>query len=246
MSSSKPTLYYALFSPPARACILIAKLIGLDLDLKPVDFAKKEHLSEEFIKVCGKNVLSHMSICNLILLNSQLNPQHQIPVFVDTDGEVYVDSHAIVCFIVAKYAQNDNLYPKDLKRRAHIDHRMHYETGVLFQVIKDIVARNIYGGEGEFNQRSLTLCHNAYADLEHFLENGDFVVGNELSVADVSIHTSLVTLDLLIPVEREKYPQIRAWLERMEKLLPENEEINLQGARALQTRIQNCMAENRK
>ncbi|XP_020814563.1 glutathione S-transferase 1 [Drosophila serrata] len=225
MSSSKPTLYYALFSPPARACILIAKLIGLDLDLKPVDFAKKEHLSEEFIK---------------------LNPQHQIPVFVDTDGEVYVDSHAIVCFIVAKYAQNDNLYPKDLKRRAHIDHRMHYETGVLFQVIKDIVARNIYGGEGEFNQRSLTLCHNAYADLEHFLENGVFVVGNELSVADVSIHTSLVTLDLLIPVEREKYPQIRAWLERMEKLLPENEEINLQGARALQTRIQNCMAENRK
>jgi len=31
---SKPTLYYALFSPPARACILIAKLIGLDVDLK--------------------------------------------------------------------------------------------------------------------------------------------------------------------------------------------------------------------
>ncbi|KAH8284975.1 hypothetical protein KR054_003346 [Drosophila jambulina] len=223
-SSSKPTLYYALFSPPARACILTAKLIGLNLELKPVDFTKKEHLSEEFIK---------------------LNPQHQIPVLVDTDGEVYVDSHAIVCFLVAKYAQNDQLYPKDLKRRAHIDHRMHYENGVLFQVIKDIVARNIYGGEGEINQRSLTLCHNAYADLEHFLKNGTFVVGNELSVADVSIHTTLVTLDLLIPVEREKYPLIRAWMERMAKLLPENVDINMRGARALQTRIQSCMAENR-
>ncbi|XP_016971256.2 glutathione S-transferase 1 [Drosophila rhopaloa] len=221
---SKPTLYYALFSPPARACILVAKLIGLDLDLKPVDFAKKEHLSEEFIK---------------------LNPQHQIPVFVDSDGEVYVDSHAIVCFLVAKYAKNDQLYSQDLKRRAHIDHRMHYENGVLFQVVKDIVARNIYGGEGEFNPRSLTLCHNAYADLEHFLQKGSFVVGNELSVADVSIHTTLVTLDLLIPVEREKYPQTKAWMERMEKLLPDNEEINLKGARALQTRILNCMAENK-
>ncbi|EDW47053.1 GM21098 [Drosophila sechellia] len=207
---SKPTLYYALFSPPARACILVAKLIGLDLELKPVDFAKKEHLSEEFVK---------------------LNPQHQIPVFVDSDGEVYVDSHAIVCFLVAK--------------RAHIDHRMHYENGVLFQVVKDIVARNIYGGEGEYNPRSLTLCHNAYSDLEHFLEQGTFVVGNELSVADVSIHTTLVTLDLLIPVDREKYPQTKQWMERMDKLLPDNEEINLKGARALQTRILSCMAENK-
>ncbi|KAL7735534.1 hypothetical protein ACLKA6_010564 [Drosophila palustris] len=220
----KPILYYALFSPPARACILTAKIIGLELDLKAVDFSKKEHLSPEFVK---------------------LNPQHQIPVLVDTDGEVYVDSHAIICFMVAKYAKNDQLYPKDLKRRAHIDHRMHFGSGVLFQVVKDIVACNIYGGESEFNSRSLELCHNAYASLEHFLEQGSFVVGNELSVADVSIHTTLITLDLLVPVERERYPQIIAWLGRMKLLLPDYEEINLKGAQALQQRILNCMAEHK-
>lgn len=68
---TKPVLYYALFSPPARACILTAKLIGLDVELKwvrdkpyvlylpldpsivhrSVDFSKKEHLSDEFLKV---------------------------------------------------------------------------------------------------------------------------------------------------------------------------------------------------
>ncbi|XP_017092510.2 glutathione S-transferase 1 [Drosophila bipectinata] len=221
---SKPTLYYALFSPPARACLLTAKLIGLDLDLKPVDFSKKEHLSEEFVK---------------------LNPQHQVPVFVDTDGEVYVDSHAIVCFMVGKYAKDDRLYPKDLKTRAHIDHRMHYENGVLFQVVKDVVARNIYGGESEFNERSLALAHNAYADLENFLKTGNFVVGDELSVADVSIHTTLVTLALQIPVDGQKYPRVSAWVERVNQLLPDNEELNLKGARALDTRIRNCMAENK-
>ena len=31
---AKPALYYALFSPPARTCMITAKLIGLDLDLK--------------------------------------------------------------------------------------------------------------------------------------------------------------------------------------------------------------------
>ncbi|XP_062133971.1 glutathione S-transferase 1 [Drosophila sulfurigaster albostrigata] len=220
----KPSLYYALFSPPARACILTAKLIGLDLDLIAVDFSKKEHLSPEFLK---------------------LNPQHQIPVFVDTDGEVYVDSHAIMCFMVAKYAKDDQLYSKDLKRRAHIDHRMHYENGVLFQVIKDIVARNIYGGEAEFNARSLELCHNAYASLEQFLNQGSFVVGNELSVADISIHTTLITLELLVPIDQERYPEINGWLQRMQKLLPDYEEINLKGAKALQQRILNCMAEHK-
>lgn len=34
--SGKPTLYYAPFSPPARACMITAKLIGLDVDLKYV------------------------------------------------------------------------------------------------------------------------------------------------------------------------------------------------------------------
>ncbi|XP_002059939.3 glutathione S-transferase 1 [Drosophila virilis] len=222
--SQKPILYYALFSPPARACILTATLIGLDVELRAVDFSKREHLSDEFIK---------------------LNPEHQIPVFVDTDGEVYVDSHAIVCFMVAKYAKTDQLYAKDLKRRAHIDHRLYYENGVLFPVIKDIVARNLYGGELEYNACSVQLCQNAYATLEHFLEQGSFVVGNELSVADISINTTLITLDLMLPVDRERYPKIANWLQRMQQLLPDYEEINLKGAQALQQRIENRMAENR-
>lgn len=146
--------------------------------------------------------------------------------------------------MVSKFAKSDQLYPKDLKRRAHIDHRLHYENGVLFQVIKDIVARNIYGGEAEYNERSLVLCQNAYERLERFLEKGTFVAGNELSVADISIHTTLITLDLLLPVDPVRYPQITAWLVRMKQWLPNSDE-NLKGAQALQQRIVNCMAEHK-
>lgn len=147
--------------------------------------------------------------------------------------------------MVAKYGKTDQLYAKDLKRRAHIDHCLYYENGVLFPVIKDIVARNLYGGELEYNACSVKLCQNAYATLEHFLEQGSFVVGNELSVADISINTTLITLDLMMPVDRERYPKIANWLQRMQQLLPDYEEINLKGAQALQQRIENCMAENR-
>ncbi|XP_017469145.1 PREDICTED: glutathione S-transferase 1-like, partial [Rhagoletis zephyria] len=177
---SKPILYYALFSPPARACMLTAELIGLELDLKFVDFAAKQHLTPDFLL---------------------LNPQHQIPVFVDDDKEVFIDSHAIMAYMVSKYGKNDNLYPKDLKKRARVDHMLHFENGVLFQVIKDMVRRNIYGGEGEFNKITLDLCDNAYSFLEAFIDKSNFF-GNSptLTIADVCINTTLVTLDMLIPV----------------------------------------------
>ncbi|KAH8416162.1 hypothetical protein KR222_009516 [Zaprionus bogoriensis] len=225
--SPKPILYYALFSPPARACILTAKIIGLDLELKCTwtglcAAAKLNQLQTSFIE------------CFLIFFSCVIN-----------HCTVSLYSHAIVCFMVSKYAKSDQLYPQDLKRRAHIDHRLHYENGVLFQVVKDIVARNIYGGEPEYSQRSLELCQNAYATLEQFLQQGSFVVGNELSVADISICTTLITLDLLVPVEQARYPQIHGWLARMQQLLPDYEELNLAGARALQQRIENCMAEHK-
>ncbi|XP_005179508.1 glutathione S-transferase 1 [Musca domestica] len=222
--SNKPTLYYALFSPPSRACMITAKLIGLDLDLKLVDFSKKQQLSEEFLK---------------------LNPQHQIPVFVDSDGEVYIDSHAIMCFMVGKYAKNDKLYPKDLKTRAHVDHLLHFENGILFQVVIDIAARNFYGGEGEFNPKTLKLCENAYSFLEAFLQKGKYVVGNEMTVADVSINTTLVTLNLLLPVSAEKYPLTVAWMERM-KTLPVYDEVNIKGAEILSTRVKGAMSAARE
>ncbi|XP_037956166.1 glutathione S-transferase 1 [Teleopsis dalmanni] len=219
----KPCLYFALFSPPARACLITAKLIGLDIDVKHVNFAQKEHLSDDFIK---------------------LNPQHQVPIFVDDDNEIYVDSHAIICFMVSKYAEDDSLYPKNLTQRARVDHRLHFENGVLFQVIKDLVARNIYGGEGEFNQKSLDMCQNAYCFLESFLQNGKYVVGNTMTVADISINTTLITLNMLIPVDQTRYPNIVAWMELM-KSLPDYEDINVKGADALYKRIITVMAENK-
>jgi glutathione S-transferase len=42
------------------------------------------------------------------------------------------DSHAINVYLVAKYAKNDNLYPKDLKKRALVDQRLHFDSGVAF------------------------------------------------------------------------------------------------------------------
>lgn len=49
--SKKPILYMHPLSPPARAVMLAAAELGIDLELKPVDLLGLEHKKPEFVKV---------------------------------------------------------------------------------------------------------------------------------------------------------------------------------------------------
>lgn len=49
--SDKPVLYLMRLSPPARAVLMCAAELGVELEEKDVDMAAHEHLSESFIQV---------------------------------------------------------------------------------------------------------------------------------------------------------------------------------------------------
>lgn len=61
-----------------------------------------------------------------------MNPQHCIPTMVDK-GLVLWESRAIMTYLVSAYAKDDTLYPKDLKVRALVDQRLHFDLGTLCQ-----------------------------------------------------------------------------------------------------------------
>lgn len=48
---SPPTLYFLDVSPPVRGVVLVAKALGVELDIKPLNLAAGEHLTPEFLKV---------------------------------------------------------------------------------------------------------------------------------------------------------------------------------------------------
>lgn len=50
--ANKPILYYVKRSPPCRAVLMAAKAIGVELELKLTETAKKENRTPEFLKVC--------------------------------------------------------------------------------------------------------------------------------------------------------------------------------------------------
>jgi glutathione S-transferase len=47
------SLYYTPASSPCRAVIMTANAAGVKLNLKYLDLFKGEHMSEQFLKVCG-------------------------------------------------------------------------------------------------------------------------------------------------------------------------------------------------
>ncbi|XP_017493187.1 PREDICTED: glutathione S-transferase 1-like [Rhagoletis zephyria] len=191
---------------------------------KPINFAAQEHRSDWFLKV---------------------NPRHTVPVLVD-QGVSLCDSHAIITYMVNQYgqSQHEHLYPKDFLQRAIIDERLYYENGILFQVIKDFVARIMYGGEISYHRKSIELSHNAYTFLEEFLARNTYVAGEHLTLADISINTTLITLHKLVTVEERRYPKICAWMQRLREELPEYEELNEKGAQQLYLRFQNSLEDN--
>lgn len=73
-----------------------------------------------------------------------MNPQHTVPTLVDDDGFTLWDSHAIMIYFMEKYATDDTLYPKDLKRRAMIHQRFHFDSAVVWPVALQIIVTVVF------------------------------------------------------------------------------------------------------
>lgn len=60
------TLYHFPPSAPSRCALLVAKALGIDVDVQIVDLFAKEQLKEDFVKVLRNT--KHMTYCDLHLI----------------------------------------------------------------------------------------------------------------------------------------------------------------------------------
>ncbi|XP_037823100.1 glutathione S-transferase 1-like [Lucilia sericata] len=208
---TKITLYGLDASPPVRACLLTLKALNLPFEYKRVNLLEGEHLSQEYLKK---------------------NPQHTVPTLED-DGHFLWDSHAIIAYLVSKYGKNDSLYPKDLLKRAQVDQRLHFESGVMFQGgLRNITAPLFFRNETKVPQHKIDAIIEIYDFLEVFLKNSPYMAGDHLTIADLSIVTSVTSLVAFVDIDSSKYPKLTAWIKRLESL-PYYHEANGVGAKML-------------
>uniref|UniRef100_A0A131Z1C9 Glutathione S-transferase n=1 Tax=Rhipicephalus appendiculatus TaxID=34631 RepID=A0A131Z1C9_RHIAP len=200
-------LYQLNASPPCRAVRIVARLIGIVLELKDVNVAAKEQMKEDFLK---------------------LNPMHTIPTLQD-DTFVLWESRAIMRYLVDMYAPDHSLYPKDVRKRALIDQFLDYDLGTLYRSIADYFYSYLLKGEPKSEQKEEAL-RNSLRSMDSLL--GDkprrFLTGPQMTLADVALMESL-TVPETMNYDLSPFPSVKAWYEWMEARLSTVNEINVEG-----------------
>lgn len=152
------------------------------------------------------------------LYDFQLNPQHTVPVLVD-NGRSLWDSHAIITYLVRKFGGEDHpLYPTDCYTRARIDQRLHFNNGVLYRTILEIYIPFYFEGGYDVSEKASKNSHEAYGFLETFLSTDKYLVGDHLTVADLSAITSVTQMMYMVPIDETKYPKLSAWIKAFDAL----------------------------
>lgn len=58
----------------------------------------------------------------------------------------------------------------------------------------------------------------AYEFVEAFLQGHNYLVGNQLTIADLNAVATVTSLHILVPINADKFPNVIAWIGRLQKL----------------------------
>jgi len=203
-------LYAVDASPPCRAVYMVAKAIGLDVNIKTVDTMNGEQKKPAYLKI---------------------NPLGKVPA-LDDNGVIVTDSHAIIGYLMNKYAPTSRLYPKDPAARGLVDARLYYDFG-LFDAWKATMTQTPASQEA---------FHDTLKALETYLSGSSYVAGDHLTIADLALLASVASVEAM-EHDMTPYPKIKAWLAKLKADLPYFEACNAKGLAILVAMIKKRMAD---
>jgi len=199
--------YYSLASPPCRSVHMVAKALGVKLNLKKLDTRKKEHMTPEFLKI---------------------NPQHTIPTLVDNGFAIW-ESRAILGYLADKYAKNDSMYPKDPQKRAVVNQRLYFDMGTLYQKFGDYYFPQLRT-KAPADPEKFAKLEEAVEILELFLSETKYAAGDKITIADYALMSTFSSMDV-VGYDFSRFPNVTRWYE-LSKSLP-GIEANNEGIEAL-------------
>lgn len=187
-------LYDSMYSGHAHRVRLLCGLLGLDLDLEPVDMKSGAHKSPEYLK---------------------LNPFGQVPVLQDADV-VLRDSVAIVLYLAENYDDGSTFLPADPVARAHVYEWLATSAGPLYLGPSRARVIKAFGRAGDLDL-AIATSHQLLGVMESHLESRSWLVGDGPTLADVACYSYVAVADEG-DVDLSGYPHVRSWLARVEGL----------------------------
>ncbi|CAH0699828.1 unnamed protein product [Spodoptera exigua] len=175
-------LYALDLSPPARACMMACSVFNVPFEKIIVNVTAGEQLAPEYLKK---------------------NPLHTIPVLEDGDLIVH-DSHAILGYLADTYGKDDSWYPKDVKKRTLVNQKLFFNAAVVFQKLRNITFNVLLKGKKTIEQELLDDVAEGYAFIEAFLSRTKYIAGDHVTIADLSILSTVSTQEQILPIDDQK------------------------------------------
>jgi len=194
-------LYHNPISPNVRRVRLTAAVLGLELEEKMLDFARGEHKNPEYLA---------------------LNPNGAVPTLVDGDF-VLTESRAIMQYLASKKPES-GLLPRDEAARADVTRWQFWDAAHFSPHIGSIAFERLIKammGLGDPDTRKIEKALAGFrrfgAVLDKRLDGKSYVVGNQLTLADLTLASSLMyAKQAEIPVA--ELPHVQAWFSRISAL----------------------------
>jgi glutathione S-transferase len=192
-------LYYHPFSSNARRAVMTTIELGTPVELVLVDLPKREQRQPAYLA---------------------RNPAGRVPLL--EDGSVILpESHAIMLYLVAQSA-GQTLYPSDLAGQAQVNRWMFWCSAHFQPAISvlnwELFVKKLAGlGEPDPAQiaRGQRLVQEVASLLDSHLASREWVAGNNMTLADLSIATPLMTMkQAKLPVAQFKH--LQSWFARMQ------------------------------
>ena len=180
---------YAASGNCYRVRLLLA-LLGRDYERVPVDIFAGETLTDDF---------------------ATLNPAREVPVLVLDDGTVLTESNAIMWFL----GSGTRFLPADPVMQAQVIRWLIFEQERVMSGIGGARFRLITERRPELVPARLALATSALDALDAHLRSRDFLVGESCSIADLSNFAYAHVADEA-GLELQRYPNVTAWLGRIE------------------------------
>jgi glutathione S-transferase len=194
-------LYMNALSPNVRRVRLTAAVLGMQLEEKSLDFAKGEHKSAEYLA---------------------LNPNGAVPALVDGDY-VLTESRAIMQYLASKKPEA-GLLPSDERGRADVTRWQFWDSSHFSPQLGTVAFQRVMNqafGMGPPDaskvDEALSNFRRWAAVLDKQLDGKQYVVGDSLTLADLTLASSLMYAKQSdVPVS--EFSNLQAWFSRMTEM----------------------------
>ncbi|MDO8697738.1 MAG: glutathione S-transferase [Pseudomonas sp.] len=187
------SLFRHPLSGHAHRVELLLALLKLPTALVFVDLAKSAHKQAEFLA---------------------MNPLGQVPV-IDDNGTVLADSNAILVYLAQKYGAGRWL-PTDAVGAAQVQRWLSIAAGPLATGPARARLINVFGAPYDAAE-VIGQSHALLKVIDAELNGRQFLVGEQPSIADIACY-SYIAHAPEGGVSLADYPNVRAWLARIEAL----------------------------